>query len=135
MNSLVKLNTMADTSDSESLQVPAPVAVTYDKLLIQQDETIHAIIQDILSCTIEDIKRTKTVDMMEVLENFSGSSPHKKKAELLDFLRIMPEYKTTDKDTMALRLKALKKELHRRGEIEDLLIWAKLKYAKKPDNE
>ena len=86
MNSLVKLNTMADTSDSESLQVPAPVAVTYDKLLIQQDETIHAIIQDILSCTIEDIKRTKTVDMMEVLENFSGSSPHKKKAELLDFL-------------------------------------------------
>ena len=121
-----------EDSDSENLRPPQELATTYEKLLTQQDATIHAIIQDLLACKLDDIKKTKVVDMVEVLENFSGTTPNKKKEELLEFLRIMPEYKTTDKETMALRLKALKKELHRRGEIEDLLIWAKLKYSKKP---
>ena len=121
-----------EDSDSENLQMPPEVTTTFEKLLTQQDATIHTIIQDILSCKLDDIKKTKVGDMVEVLENFSGTTPNKKKEELLEFLRIMPEYKTTDKETMALRLKALKKELHRRGEIEDLLIWAKLKYSKKP---
>ena len=123
-----------EDSDSENLRAPPEVATTYEKLLTQQDETIHAIIQDILACKLDDIKKTKVVDMPEVLASFTGSTQNKKKEELLEFLRLMPEYKTTDKDTMALRLKALKKELYRRGEIEDLLIWAKLKYSKKPDN-
>ena len=124
---------MAEDSDSESLQVPTQGTETYEKLLTQQDEAIHVIIQDILACKLEDVKKTKVVDMMEVLDNFSATTACKKKDELVEFLRIMPEYKTTDKETMALRLKALKKELHRRGEIEDLLIWAKLKYSKKSE--
>ena len=119
---------MNEDSDSENLRMPSPD--TYENLLTQQDETIHAIVKDILACKLEDIKNTKVGEMAEILSNFTGKNAYSKKAESIEFLRIMPEYKTTDKDTMALRLKALKMELHRRGEIEDLLIWAKLKYAR-----
>ena len=99
-------------------------------MLVKQDATIHNIIKDILSCKMDDIKKTRVQDMLDVLEQFSGTTLNKKKEELMEFLRIMPEYKTTDKEVMARRLTALKAELKRRGEIQDLLIWAKINYHK-----
>lgn len=100
----------------------------YEKLLIENEEDIHAIVQDIVNTKTRDIKATKLVEMAGILKYFSGSTPHKQKEALLEFLNIMPEYKTTNMDLMEKRLTGLKNELKRRGEICDLLIWAKLKY-------
>ena len=121
---------MEDSSDCESLSLQSQHIDTYEDMLVKQDATIHNIIKDILSCKMDDIKKTRVQDMLDVLEQFSGTTLNKKKEELMEFLRIMPEYKTTDKEVMARRLTALKAELKRRGEIQDLLIWAKINYHK-----
>ena len=121
---------MEDSSDCESLSIQSQAIDTYEDMLVKQDATIHNIIKDILSCKMDDIKKTRVQDMLDVLEQFSGTTLNKKKEELMEFLRIMPEYKTTDKEVMARRLTALKAELKRRGEIQDLLIWAKINYHK-----
>ena len=109
---------------------PENPTAPYEKLLIEEDEYIHQIVQEITNCKTNDVKKTKCADISGILRYFSGSSPHKQKESLVEFLIIMPEYKTTNTDLLELRLRALKDELKRRGEITDLLIWAKLKYQK-----
>jgi len=122
-------------SEEDSIQLEIPENLPenssenpYEKLLIENEEDIHAIVQDIVNTKTRDIKATKLVEMAGILKYFSGSTPHKQKEALLEFLNIMPEYKTTNMDLMEKRLTGLKNELKRRGEICDLLIWAKLKY-------
>ena len=110
--------------------VPSEVTAPYEKLLIDQKDYIHALIQSIVNTRLEDIRRTKVTDMEEILAMFKGSTPNKQREALVEFLKVMPEYKTTDQDTLLLRLKALKAELKRQHEITDLLLWAKLKYQR-----
>ena len=103
----------------------------YEKLLREADESVHRAIRDVLDCKMDDVKRTKVIELREVLNNFSGETLNRKKEELMEFLRIMPEYKTANPNLLTARLQALKEELKKRGKIEDLLIWAKLKYKRK----
>ena len=107
----------------------------YEMLLVKEDEYIHQIVQGIMNCKTNDVKRTKCAEIAAVLRYFSGSSPHKQKEALTEFLTIMPEYRTTNPELLEARFKALKDELKRRGEITDLLIWAKLKYQKPQSSE
>ena len=125
---------MEDEADSQ-LVVPAEISEPYEKLLIQSNLYIHNIVQGILRCKTQDIKATKCAEMTQVLRHFTGTSPHKQKEALMEFLNIVPEFKTTDMELMDKRLHALRDELKRRGEITDLLIWAKLNYVKQNQNQ
>ena len=119
---------------SKELMPPTETHDPYSQLLVQQDEHIHKIIQGILGCRMDSIRKTKCQDMIHILDMFNGQSPSKQKEALIEFLQIMPEYKTTDQDELYQRLRALRAELKRRGEITDLLIWAKLKYQVQNDD-
>ena len=110
--------------------VPPEVTAPYEKLLIEERDYIHRLVQSIMNTKLEDIRKTKLADMAEILTMFKGSTPNKQKEALIEFLKIMPEYKTTDKDVLLLRLRTLKRELKREHEITDLLTWAKLRYQR-----
>ena len=113
---------------SQQLTPPTETQDPYIQLLLQQDEHIHQVVQGILKCSMVDIRRTKVTEIPHILNMFTGPSLSKQKEALVEFLQLMPEYKTTETDDLYNRLLALKAELKRRGEITDLLIWAKLKY-------
>ena len=115
-------------NSSDELLPPTQVQDPYIQLLLQQDEHIHQVVQGILKCSMVDIRRTKVTEIPHILNMFTGPSLSKQKEALVEFLQLMPEYKTTETDDLYNRLLALKAELKRRGEITDLLIWAKLKY-------
>ena len=108
---------------------------TYDSLLLQQKENMHAIIQDILNFRVESVKKTSVHDMEPLLNLFLGSSPHKKKEALVEFLRLMPEYRTTDQEVLYRRLKALKDNLRRTEGNSDLYFYALRKYGKTTESE
>ena len=115
-------------NSSDELLPPTQVQDPYIQLLLQQDEHIHQVVQGILKCSMVDIRRTKVTEIPHILNMFTGPSLSKQKEALIEFLQLMPEYRTTETDDLYNRLLALKAELKRRGEITDLLIWAKLKY-------
>ena len=100
----------------------------YEKMLAENTRYMHVVMKDILGCRIEDIKKTRCADMPEVLQYFSGSTPNQQKNALMEFLRLMPEYRTQNRHRMAKRLHDLKEILKQRNEINDLLIYAKLNY-------
>ena len=98
--------------------------VKYDDLLIKNSDDVHRALQDILSCKIDDIRRTKVQDMEQILKLFPGKTLTKQKEELIEFLNIMPEYRTTDQQVLYQRLKTLKDQLKRTGGVSNLCIWA-----------
>ena len=57
-----------------------------------------------------------------------------KHTEVIEFLRLLPAYRTTDPELLERRLRDLKNELTKRDTIKDLLIYAQLQ-NQKPDNE
>ena len=102
----------------------------YELLLFQQTDHIHEVINDIVNCKLEDIRRTKLEEMKPILSLFRGGTPYKQRENLIEFLRLMPEYKTTDPNKLYQRLTTLQAHLTTKGEITDLLIWAMYKQQK-----
>ena len=115
-------------NSSEELLPPTQAQDPYTQLLVQADEHIHQVVQNILKCSMVDIRRTKVTEIPHILNMFTGPSLSKQKEALIEFLQLMPEYRTTETEDLYNRLLALKAELKRRGEITDLVIWARLKY-------
>ena len=113
---------------SQQLMPPTQAQDPYTQLLIQADEHIHQVIQSLLKCSMVDIRRTKVTEIPHILNMFTGPSLSKQKEALIEFLQLMPEYRTTESEDLYNRLLALNSELKRRGEITDLVIWARLKY-------
>ena len=113
---------------SQQLMPPTETQDPYIQLLLQQDEHIHQVVHNILKCSMVDIRRTKVTEIPHILNMFTGPSLSKQKEALIEFLQLMPEYRTTESEDLYNRLLALKAELKRRGEITDLVIWARLKY-------
>ena len=120
----------ARSTTQSTVQFPMP----YDTFLLQYKDHIHAVIQDILNCSTEAIRRTNVHNIENVLSLFIGPSLHKKKEELVEFLRLLPEYKTTDQDLLYERLKALKDHLRRTEGDSDLYFYALRKYRKTNEN-
>ena len=108
---------------------------TYNSLLLQQKENMHAVIQDILNYRVECVKKTSVREMEPLLNLFLGSTPHKKKEMLIEFLRLMPEYRSTDQEVLYRRLKALKDDLKRTEGNSDLYFYAMRKYGKTTESE
>ena len=107
----------------------------YENLLIEDKDYVHQIIQDILNCRLDSVRRARAVDMEPILKLFLGSSPNKKREQLLEFLKLMPEYKTTDQEVLYRRLKALKDNLRRTEGNSDLYFYALRKYGKTSESE
>ena len=116
--------------EDERLNFPTP----FDKFLYQNRDLVHAIIQDMLNCKIESIRKTSVHDMEPILNLFRGSTLNKKRESLIEFLGIMPEYKTNDKDLLYERLKKLKAQIKQEG-YADLLYYALYKYRNTSANE
>ena len=113
---------------------PERVIETYEEMLVKQTEVINSIIKDILAFKLGDLKTTKVDSIDRILVLFNGSTPNKKKENLIEFLRLMPSFRTTHPETLERRLRDLKNELRQRDGIKDLLVYAQLQNAK-TDNE
>ena len=113
---------------------PERVIAEYEEMLAKHTEVINAIIRNILDFKLSYIKTTKTSNMSNILRMFPGSTDNKKRENLIEFLRLLPAYRTTDPELLERRLRDLKNELTKRDTIKDLLIYAQLQ-NQKPDNE
>ena len=113
---------------------PEKIIETYEELLVKHTEVINSIIKDILTFKLGDLKTTKVDSIDSILVLFNGSTPNKKKENLIEFLRLMPSFRTTDPELLERRLRDLKHELRQRDGIKDLLVYAQIQNAK-TDNE
>ena len=106
------------------LSLPEP----YETFLLEHGEHLHAKVQDMLNCRLDAIRATSVKDIEPILNLFKGPSLAQKKALFVEFLRIMPEYKTTDKELLYKRLKALKDYIKVKDGTSDLYYWAMKRY-------
>ena len=113
---------------------PERVIETYEEMLVKRTEVINSIIKNILAFKLGDLKTTNVDSIDSILVLFNGSTPNKKKENLIEFLRLMPSFRTTHPEALERRLRDLKNELRQRDGIKDLLVYAQLQNAK-TDNE
>ena len=106
----------------------------YETILLNNGDYIHQVIQDILNCKVEAIRKTSVRNMPGLLNLFIGSTPQAKKDQLLEFLRLLPEYKTTDQEVLYRRLRALQDHLRRTEGNSDLYFYAIRKYKNSNEN-
>ena len=106
----------------------------YETVLLNNGDYIHQVIQDILNCKVEAIRKTSVRNMPGLLNLFIGSTPQAKKDQLLEFLRLLPEYKTTDQEVLYRRLCALQDHLRRTEGNSDLYFYAIRKYKNSNEN-
>ena len=109
--------------------------LSYDILLLENEDIVHQAVQDILNCRMDAIRKSKAEDIEQILNLFIGSSPTKKKEQLMEFLKLMPEYRTADSDLLYQRLKALQEKISRTEGYSDLYFHAYRKYKNITGNE
>ena len=107
----------------------------YDNLLMQYGDNVHDSIQDILNCKLEAIRKTSVHDIEPILNLFLGSTLKKKREALIDFLKLMPEYRTTDQEVLYNRLKTLQEQIKRTTDDVDLYYYALRRYNNTIANE
>ena len=105
----------------------------YDTFLLEHGEHLHNILQDIRACKIETIRKTSVNDMEQILNLFKGSTLVKKREAFMQFLIIMPEYRSTDQEVLYRRLKQLKERIKVTDGTSDLYYWAMRKYKDTSD--
>ena len=110
-------------------------AKIYETILLQHKDHVHDIIQDMLNCKLDAIRKTSVHDIEPLINLFLSSTPHKKKEALIEFLRLMSEYRTTDQEVLYRRLKALKDDLRRTEGNSDLYFYALRKYGQASTSE
>ena len=118
-------------------ELPLPkeeVIKQYDRMLAQNTEAVNEIVKDIIAFKLGDVKGTKVSAIEDVLKYFNGTTLNKKKENLIEFLRLMPSFRTTDTSVLERRLSDLKYELRRKNYISDLLVYAQM-INTKTDNE
>ena len=100
------------------------ILTPYENFLLEHEQHVHQVIDDMQKCKLELIRRTPVEEMEKILKLFKGSSLNKKKEELMEFLRLMPEYRSTDQDVLYRRLKALKERIKVTQGTSDLYFYA-----------
>lgn len=114
---------------------PEKVVEVYEEMLVKHTEVINSIIKDIFAFKLGDLKTTKVDTIDNILKLFNGSTPNKKKENLIEFLRLMPSFRTAQPEILERRLQDLKDELRKREGIKDLLVYAQIMNAKTDDVE
>ena len=118
------------------LEVPyETMEACYQRMLTEREDEINHLIKDIMDMKIESIRKTRCSDIAAILNLFSGTTPGKKKDELIEFLRLMPAYRTCDQEVLRNRLEYLKATIKQRDKISDLLVYAKLKHQKEEEQK
>ena len=97
-----------------------------DKILRYREKDFNAMIQDMTTFSAQTVRNANVKDIEELLKYFTAPTMSKKKEELIEFLRIMPGYKTSDKYLLQRRLGQLVYHQVRTGGIRDPLLYAKL---------
>ena len=97
-----------------------------DKILRYREKDFNAMIQDMTAFSAQTVRNASVKDIEELLKYFTAPTMSKKKEELIEFLRIMPGYKTSDKYLLQRRLGQLVYHQTRTGGIRDPLLYAKL---------
>ena len=97
-----------------------------DKILRYREKDFNAMIQDMTTFSAQTVRNASIKDIEELLKYFTAPTMSKKKEELIEFLRIMPGYKTSDKYLLQRRLGQLVYHQVRTGGIRDPLLYAKL---------
>ena len=97
-----------------------------DKILRYREKDFNAMIQDMTTFSAQTVRNASIKDIEELLKYFTAPTMSKKKEELIEFLRIMPGYKTNDKYLLQRRLGQLVYHQVRTGGIRDPLLYAKL---------
>ena len=142
MRLLIKIAIVSKFENNEKIRknqkmevAPINLPTPYDYILLQYGDHVLQVIQDILSCKVEAIRNTHVHDMEPLLNLFRGTTLSKKRDALMEFLSIMPEYKTTDQELLYERLKRLKEQIKHEGNQSDLLLWALWKYRRTAQSE
>ena len=107
----------------------------YENFLLQNEDHVHQVIQDIQACKIELLRRTSINALDNILDLFNGTSKQRKKEEFVEFLRLMPEYRSTDLEVLYRRLKALQDQLKVTQGTSDLYLYASRKHAALATNQ
>ena len=97
-----------------------------DKILRYREKDFNAMIQDMTTFSAQTVRNANVKDIEELLKYFTAPTMSKKKEELIEFLRIMPGYKTSDKYLLERRIGQLVYHQARTGGIRDPLLYAKL---------
>ena len=101
----------------------------YDTLLMQYGDCVHDNMQSILNCKLEAIRKTSVHDIEPILNMFIGSTLRHKRDMLIEFLKLMPEYRTTDQEVLYNRLKTLQEQIKRTTGDVDLYYYALRRYG------
>ena len=112
-----------------------PIEEIYQKLLINREKEMNALVKDILGYSQNLIKNAKVEQIADVLYFFKGNSPTKKKLELIEFMRLNPAYWTCDKEKLISRIEALKSVIKQRDHLNDLILYAKLQNQDESEEE
>ena len=97
-----------------------------EKILRYREKDFNAMINDMTTFSAQTVRSANVKDIEDLLKYFSASTWSKKKEELIEFLRIMPGYKTSDKYLLERRIGQLVYHQVRTGGIRDPLLYAKL---------
>ena len=97
-----------------------------EKILRYREKDFNTMINDMTTFSAQTVRSANVKDIEDLLKYFSASTWSKKKEELIEFLRIMPGYKTSDKYLLERRIGQLVYHQVRTGGIRDPLLYAKL---------
>ena len=97
-----------------------------EKILRYREKDFNTMINDMTTFSAQTVRSANVKDIEDLLKYFSASTWSKKKEELIEFLRIMPGYKTSDKYLLERRIGQLVYHQIRTGGIRDPLLYAKL---------
>ena len=97
-----------------------------EKILRYREKDFNAMINDMTTFSAQTVRSANVKDIEDLLKYFTAPTMSKKKEELIEFLRIMPGYKTSDKYLLERRIGQLVYHQVRTGGIRDPLLYAKL---------
>ena len=106
-----------------------------DKILRYREKEFNAMIEDMRTFSAQTVRSASIKDIEDLLKLFTAPTMSKKKEELIEFLRLMPGYRTHDKYLLQERIAKLIWHQNRTGGIRDPLLYAKLQNQPEQDEE
>ena len=106
-----------------------------DKILRYREKEFNAMIEDMRTFSAQTVRNASIKDIEDLLKLFTAPTMSKKKEELIEFLRLMPGYRTHDKYLLQERITKLIWHQNRTGGIRDPLLYAKLQNQPEQDEE
>ena len=98
-----------------------------DKILRYREKDFNAMIQDMTAFSAQTVRNANVKDIEELLKYFTAEPTWSKRKEaLIEFLRLMPGYKTSNKYVLHRRLGQFIRRQVMTGGIRDPLLYAKL---------